>query len=242
MKRLVALALGGMLAVGLTAAAWGEDVPWKAGEGDKPAAPAPAVGEAPATPPVKEATAAKDVKMENAVKAIEAKVAQAEKVMDLSKKESEKPAEKQNEKLVNGYKLSAARMYLGAALEAKAQAGRFKKDEDKQSILDQYEKPNKEKAIAIFLELAGVAKQKGDLRAAAGLYQEVLKIDPQNAEATAALKQMQEELKAAQKNGPNSKNKGGGNDNNGQNPPDPSMKKTWRQDPNPKTDWGHSGW
>jgi cytochrome c-type biogenesis protein CcmH/NrfG len=106
--------------------------------------------------------------------------------------------------------MNAARLYVQAAGKAKANAGQLAK-EDKQAFLDQYEQPNREKAITLFLELAAATKEKKDYTDAIGLYNTVLKIDPKNATAVAGIKAVQDEMKTAQAN-PGNGSQGGNSD------------------------------
>ena len=185
--------LAGMVSVlvlGFSTAAWAEE----------PAAtPAPAEGTAPVKDP-------KDLRMARLTKPIEDVIALAEKSMDLFKKESEKPAEKQNPKALTNFKLQAAGQYVNATNKAKAVAAGLRKDDEKQPIVEQYEKPCREKAVSLLLELADAAQQRKDTGMAVGLYRQTLAVDPENATAKAALDKLAKDFKTAKKNG----SKGGG--------------------------------
>lgn len=166
-----------------------------------PGAPAPAgtppadgaggapAGSAPATP-------ATDVKMDKAAAPVKEMLAQVERTQKLLDIETGKPAEKQDAKRIHGLKETIARLYLNASQRAKFQSNSFKADA-KQAFLDQYEKPNREKAVSILLELANDALQKKDYRGAEALAKQVLACDPKNADTEALVKRIAEEKAAA---------------------------------------------
>ena len=208
-----------VLALGLTGIASSQDIPWKTGDPPKTDAPAPAPGApapgaptpgapAPAgTPPADgaggapagsaPATPATDVKMDKAAAPVKEMLAQVEKTQKLLDIETGKPAEKQDAKRIHGLKETIARLYLNASQKAKFQSASFKEDAAKQAFRDQYEKPNREKAVSILLELANDALQKKDFRNAETIAKQVLACDPKNADAEALIKRIAEEKAAA---------------------------------------------
>jgi len=192
MKRLVLAGLVGLLAAGLAGHAWAEQLPWGQGGAAKKDDAAPA---APGTVDLK-----KDLDPTlygRAIKPIEAQIEQAEKVMALHQKEMEKPEAKRNLVQALGYKNSAARLYLAAMQKAKAGANIVTKPEQKQAILDQYEKPSRDKAIALLLEVAQFSHEQKDLRTAYATYKQVIQIDAENTQAKEAIAALEKEAKEA---------------------------------------------
>ena len=203
MKRFLPAALIGVIAVAGTLAAAAADVPWKAGEDPKAGA----------------STAPGDLKAElppaqynRVVKPIEAKLAAVEKIMKVYDKEMEKTAEKRSERLLLSCKARAGEAYLGAALAAKKALNLVKKESHKAAIKQQYEEPNRKKAIDIFLELGTLAHDKGDLRMAVGYYKRILAIDKQNAQAREGLTKIAQEVQESKKSGKKKGGKGTGGD------------------------------
>jgi len=208
-----------VIAWGITCVALAQDVPSKAGDAAKtdppaaaPAPPAPAApaagapgtaGGAPAP-----ATTGADPKLEKAAEPVKGILAQVEKAQKLLSDESAKPAEKQDAKKMTQIKESIARLYLNAAQRAKFQSASFKGD-DRQTFLDQYEKPNREKAISLLFELANGALSGKDFRNAEALAKQILAIDPKNAGAEALVKKIAEEKVAAAKAGTKTGSGGG---------------------------------
>lgn len=216
MRSILYSGLALVLAWGFTGIAPAEDAASKSGDAPKtdvPAAPpapaAPAAPGAAAAPgaPAPAATGA-DPRTEKAAAPIKETLAQIEKPQKALSDESAKPAEKQDAKKIAQIKESIARLYLTAAQKAKFQCASFKGD-DKQAFLDQYEKPNREKAISLLFELANDALAKKDFRNAESLAKQILAIDPKNAEAQAFIKRIAEEKVAAAKAG--AKTGSGGN-------------------------------
>jgi hypothetical protein len=171
------LAVAFLLAFGLAAVAWGEDA--------TPAAPAP-------TPPKAEKKVVD--KSEIAAAAVKNQVAMAEKLMQQVSEEMTKPDGKRDAKKVDGLKLKAANTYVAAAFAAIRGAATLKADE-KQTFLDQYDKPNRDKAISILLDLADAAKSKKRNQEATNLYKQVLQIDPKNQAAADGIKAVQDSVK-----------------------------------------------
>jgi len=221
-----------LFALGLASVAWGQAFA-PADEAGKAKADAPAAAPGDNAAPVPAKT---DAKMAAAAKSVKDLVAKAEQTLDLCNKEKEKPAEKQDARKIDALKMTAAKMYINAALKATGFA-RSLKAEDKESFINEYDKPNREKGIAILLELAQAAEKKKDFRQAMMLYKEILSIDPKNAEAEAATKRVTEEAKAWAKD---PANKGGGSDKN--NPKD--WEKGYKSDYSggySNTDWAKTG-
>jgi len=240
--------LAGVLALGLAVSASGQDLPWKADGDNKAPAGAPAAG-APAAPGapaaavegVTPAGGADTAKLEKAATPVKDILAQVAKVQKLLDDELAKPDGKRDVKRIQNFKESIARLYLSAAQKAKAQAqsALFTKAEDKQAFLDQYDKPNRDKAIALLFELANEALGKKDYRGAEALARQILILDPKNAEAEALIKRIAEEKAVAQKA---AKNTGaGGGDGLKDKNLNPNLKDWSRTNRDPKTDYGKTG-
>jgi len=166
-----------------------------AGQGAAPAAPAAAEAN-PAAPEDPAAALAKDPKFMRALKPVVDQIALAVKQVELYNKEMAKPEKDRKPREAAVYELRAAQAYNLAVLKALAAENQFHKAEDKQSIIDLYKKPCREKAVALYLDLADQAEQMNDMRSAISLYQEVLKIDSTNVMARDALKALEETAKA----------------------------------------------
>jgi tetratricopeptide (TPR) repeat protein len=205
--------------------AWGADAtPWKVGAaaagavpGAKPAdaapAPAPAAPAAPAAGDLKSELSPAQYK--SLIKPIEDAIAEAERVLDLAKKNAEKPQDKPGATPVATLKLKAVDHYLSAANKAKSAATHLSKDKDaaKTAIGDQFEKPSKQKAIDLLLELAKEAMDKKDYATAVALYKRVVAVDPDNAAANDGFAEIAKDLKTAQANAKNGQAAGGDNKN-----------------------------
>jgi tetratricopeptide (TPR) repeat protein len=223
MKSLMAASFVGVLVLCLVASAWGED-------GANTAAPAAAVptGDKPAGAVVKNAAADK------VAAEVTTKVTAAEKLLKLNEEEMAKPEDKRDLKKANGLKMNAALAYFQAAQKAKGFSVRLK-DDEKAPFLDQYDKPNREKAVSILLELADAAKTKKDYANALALYKEVLQMDPKNASAEAGIKAITEEMKTVKAGTSN-----GGGSTDKTNIKD--YQKGYKQDySGTHTDWGRAG-
>ena len=208
MKRFLPAALIGVFAVAGTLAAAAADVGWKTGGAPKAVA----------------STAPGDLKAElppaqysRVVKPIEAKLAAVEKIMKVYDKEMEKTAEKRSERLLLSCKARAGEAYLGAALAAKKGLNLVKKESHKAAIKQQYEEPNRKKAIDIFLELATAAHDKNDVRTAVAYYKRILAIDKQNAQARKGLTKIAQQIQESKKSGKKKGGKGTGGDFGGGN-------------------------
>lgn len=212
MKRFALVALVGIFALAMATACRAAEVPWKAADGEKAdKADAAAEGAGDAKEGGGELKAALGAaQYDRLIKPIEAKVDQAAKIMEKYTKEKEKPAEKQNQGLLSACKEQAAAAYLAASLAAKKAVGSVKNEEQKAAITQQFDDPNRQKAIDIYLELASEAMEKKDIRKAAAYYKKVLSIDKDNATAKEALTKLAQELKEAGKTKKGSK--GGGSD------------------------------
>ena len=234
MKRLTLGALVALFALAFGAAAWAGEVPWKAGDGDagdKKEAGDAAAGSGDLKTDLGEA------QYNRIVKPVEAQVEKAEKIMEKYNKEMEKEEAKRSQTLLLGLKDQAANAYLAASLAAKKGVGMVKDPDQKAAITQQFDDPNRQKAVDFLLELAQDAQEKKDLRKAVAYYKKVLSIDKENTIAKDALTKIAEDMKAAAK-APNKKGgKGGSSD-------DP---KSWQRDDPGNTgrgynsDWGKSG-
>jgi tetratricopeptide (TPR) repeat protein len=138
-------------------------------------------------------------KTEKAAAAVKEQVAAAEKWLKQAEEELAKPENKRDAKKADTFKANASKAYVAAAMTAIRGAATLKGDE-KQAFLDQYDKPNREKAIGILLELADAAKSKRRWQEATNYYTEALKIDPKNQAAADGIKAVQTEMKSGDKN------------------------------------------
>jgi len=163
-----------------------------------------------------------------AIQPILGNLEQAEKALALYDEEMAKPEKERDEKRALGFKERAARFYAAASLRARQSKGYVPQEAQKAAIADQYEIPARDKAIAIYLDLAQIYLSKNDLRAAVAYYQRVLNLDPGNTAATNALKQIEESLRrqAAERN-QNPSRTGGGKDEKDDQPIDRNAE-SWR--------------
>jgi tetratricopeptide (TPR) repeat protein len=224
MKSVMTASLVAVLALCLAAGAWAEDTV-------NANAATPAVGgDKPAAAPVK------NVALDKTVADVGAQVTQAEKMLKLAEEELAKPEDKRDaRKSPQQLKLNAALAYLRAAQKAKGFSIRLKEDE-RPAFLDQYDKPNREKAVSLLLELADAAKAKKAYADALAFYKEVLGMDPKNAAAEAGIKAILEEMKTAKATGSN--NVGGSSDKTNIK----DYQKGYKQDySGTHTDWGRTG-
>lgn len=212
MKRLMLVAVVGAVAMALASGAQA-GVPWAGGTATAAATPAaPAAGEAAAPGDLKTELSQADYK--SLVKPIEDKVALAEKAMENYNKTKEKLGDKAKPGELNNIKEAAINMYLGASLAAKQAAGRTKKDTVKAALAEQFEKPNKQKAVDMMMEMAteALAKMPKDFKLAAGLYKKVVAVDPQNEAVKEAMKQLEADYTEAMKTQAKVGAKGGSGD------------------------------
>jgi len=159
-----------------------------------PAAPAPAAPAATGTAPAAQPSG--DPEKDKMIAANNTQVAAAEKLLSQSDEESAKAEGTRDAAKALRLKISAAQAYMKIAQTAKANATRLKEDE-RPAFLDQCDKPNRDKAISMFLELAGAAKEKKSYSTATTYYKNVLTLDPKNTAATDGLKAIADEKKAA---------------------------------------------
>ena len=215
MKRLMLAALVAMFVLGLASWARAEGLFKDDAKKEEPGAKAEAPAAGQAEPAVAQG---KDLLSAAVKKRIDDKVAMAEKMLQQAKDELAKPEGKADVKKADGFKLRASQQYFGASLDAKAAAASAKKD-DKAAISEQFEKPNKEKAIEILLALGDAAAGKKDIKSAVAFYKQVLNIDPENVTAKDKLKALAEE--AARANAKDTKGTGskGGSDSTNRNDP-----------------------
>lgn len=208
MKRLMLAALVAMFVLGLASWARAEGLFKDDVKKDEPAAKAaePAAGQA--APAVAEG---KDLISAAVKKRIDDKVAMAEKMLQAAKEELAKPEGKADVKKADGFRVRASQQYYGASLDARAAAASAKKD-DKAAISDQFEKPNKGKAVEILLGLGDAAATKKDIKSAVAYYKQVLNIDPENATAKDKLKALAEEAARANAKDPKGTGSKGGGD------------------------------
>jgi hypothetical protein len=203
MKSVIYAGLALVLVLALAGIATAQ-VPWKTGDAPKTdgAATPAAAGATPAGEGSTGGTLAPaggaNVKMERAAAPVKKILAQVETAQKLVEEELAKPADKQNAMKLRGLKETVARLYLTAAQTAKAQSAAFKGD-DKQAFLDQYDKPNREKAISLVLELANDALAKKDYRGADSLARQALALDPKNTAVEDLLKTIAQDKAAATK-------------------------------------------
>lgn len=204
MKSVMHGGLALVLVLGLSGIAAAE-VHWKGGDAPTtdgaatsgapaPGATFPADSTAGGTPAPAGGANVKLEKVAAPVKKVLTRVEAAQKQLE----EATKAIEKQNAAKLRGLKETIAGLYLTAAQTAKAQSATFKGD-DKQAFLDQYDKPNREKAISLLLELANEALAMKDYRNADSLARRALAIDPKNTDIEALLKKIAEEKAAPAK-------------------------------------------
>jgi len=180
----------------------GQEVPWKAFGGTSKSEGSVAPGDLKA-----ELSPAQYARV---VKPIETRIALAKKAMEPYEKEMQKDAEKRRQHVLIKCKERAASCYLSASYSAKKAVRLVKKDSLKAALKEQYEEPNKQKAIDIYLELALDAHTEGNLRRAVGYYKQILKIDPENADARDALTKLAEQYRQALEDAKKGGSKGGG--------------------------------
>jgi len=213
------------------AGAQAQGVPWKAGDAGKDGAGAATADLKAELPPAQ---------YNRVMKPIEAKLEAAQKIMATYDKEMAKAAEKRNERLLLNCRTRAAENYLGAATAAKRGVNLVKKESHKAAIKQQFEEPNRKKAVDIFLDLATTAHAKGDIRMAVAYYKRILAIDKENAEAKEGLTKIAQAIKESAQAGKRSGTKGGSSDD----------RRSWDRDDHKRTgrddgDWsktGRTGW
>jgi len=225
---MLACLLAGAVLASATPARRGQGQPAEAPK-PTPWAPAASGGEAEAPQaPIDLKTALTPEQYLRAIQPILSNLEQADKALALYDEEMAKPEKERDEKGALGFKERAARFYAAASLRARQSRGYVPQEAQKAAIADQYEIPARDKAIAIYLDLAQIYLSKNDLRAAVAYYQRVLNLDPGNTAATNALKQIEESLKrqAAERN-QNPSRTGGGKDEKDHQPIDRNAE-SWR--------------
>ena len=210
MHRFVIVALAGLIVLGGTVVADAAGVPWKEGGAEKKEG---------ATGGADLKTELNQIQYNRLIKPIEAKLEDVEKAMAAYEKEKAKPVGRQNPRLLLACKERAATFYLGASLAAKNAVNRVREDHLKSAIKQQYQEPNEQKAIDIYLELAMKAQDENNVRGAVGYYKRILSIDKENGEAKQALTKIAKELQQKARSG--SKSQGGGSEDD---------RKPWERD------------
>jgi len=193
MTRLFGLFVTVTLLAALVSAAAAEELPWKPGQPQEPAAPdqnQEATPQKEGGVDLKEALSPEVY--QRAIQPILVQIGQAEKVLALYDKEMAKEEKARNEKRAIGYRLSAARFYLAASQQARQKKNLIKEADLQAAVTAQYEVPMRDKAVGIYLTLAQEAMDKNDLKAAIEYYQQALKIDPENAVAKEELTKLAE--------------------------------------------------
>lgn len=150
----------------------------------------------------------------------------AKKQLELYDKEMEKEEGKQSLAKALKYQEKAAEALTGASLRAKQAAKVVREDKFKKAITSQYEKPALKKAIALHLEIADTRLRHRDVRGAIAHYRQVLELDPDNEDAKAGLKKIQEAIAEARRKGGGGKVVGGGGDDDS---PIGTEEKDWRK-------------
>ena len=203
MRRFMLGACTAAFFLGAVTACPGQDIPWK---------PKATSGES-VTPG--------DLKQElspwqyaRVVKPIESRIAMAKKAMEPYEKEMARPEEKRRQHILIKCKERAASYYLAASRAAQSGAHLVKKESLKAALKEQYEEPNKQKAIDIYLGLALDAHTGGDLKGAVAYYVKILSIDRENTEAKSALAKLADQYQQAIKDSKRAGSKGGGSDDN----------------------------
>jgi tetratricopeptide (TPR) repeat protein len=199
MKRLaIAAVLVGIVAL-VAGYARAQDLPWKPADPNAPPGenpqPAGAPGEVPPAgapaadkPAVDLEKALTPELYQRAIKPILYQIERANKVLGLYNKEMAKPEKGRNEKRATGYRENAARFYLAASQKAQQARKMVPEDENQNAVTTQYEIPLRNKVLEIYSNLAAERMAKKDLRGATRYYQQILKIDPENALAQKELK------------------------------------------------------
>jgi hypothetical protein len=201
MSRLMVAGAVVVIALGMAVGVWAEEaaIPWATGTAaTTPAATSTDAVVAPvATPTGGDAASplATDPRFAKVVKSVEEQLAAAAKLQGLYDKELAKPEKSRNANLLKGYKTNIAQAYMKAASIAKMQASQFTKPDDKKLITDTYDKPNRDKAVAIYLEQADEAMTKKDYREAISLYKMILSIEPDNQTAKDGLQKIADLMK-----------------------------------------------
>jgi len=154
---LVCLLAGTVLA---SATALGQSQPAEAPK-PTPWAPAASGGEVEAPQgPIDLKTALTPEQYLRAIQPILGNLKRADKALALYDEEMAKPEKEQNAKRARGFKERAARFYAAASLRARQSKGYVPQESQKAAIADQYEIPARDKAVAIYLDLAQIYMSK----------------------------------------------------------------------------------
>jgi len=190
----------------------GKDTAVKDAAGKDAAGPKDAAKDAAAEPSASVALEAELPPNQHArlIKPIEAKLSAAAEAVKAYAKEQTKPVGRRNARLLLACKQRAATYYLGAALAARKAVNRLREDRLKQAVREQYQRPNEQKAVDIYLQLAEKARDEGHVREAVGYYKRILKIKGDHARAKEALAEIEKEPRQKPRTG--STNPGGGSD------------------------------
>ena len=122
------------------------------------------------------------------IRPIESKLAEAAMARDIIRQESEKPADKRNAALIVSMKEREAGFYIGASLAAVEGAAQMTTPPLKNAVIEQFEKPNRLKAIAVLNDVAAAAVEQKDYTRTAAIYKRILALDPDNQPAKDALR------------------------------------------------------
>ena len=221
MKRLaIAAVLVGIVAL-VAGYARAQDLPWKPAEPTVPPGgnpqPAGAPGEAPPAgapdadkPALDLEKALTPALYQRAIKPILYQIEQADKVLGLYNKEMAKPERERNEKRATDYRENAARFYLAASQKAQQAKKMVPEAENQNAITTQYEIPMRDKALEVHASLAAERMAKKDVAGAIRHYQQILRIDPENALAKEELKKIEAIAKANTKGGDTTSQTGSG--------------------------------
>jgi tetratricopeptide (TPR) repeat protein len=224
MKRLaIAAVLAGIVAL-VAGYARAQDLPWKPAdpnappvENPQPAPPAGAPGEAPPAevaaaekPAVDLEKALKPELYQRAIKPILYQIEQADKVLGLYNKEMAKPAKDRNQAKARAFREKVADYYFFASRKAQDAKKMVSEATYQDAITNQYEIPMRHKALEIHLALAEEEMQKRNLKGAIAQYQQILKIDPENAVAKEELKKIEAAVKAHTEGGQTTRQAGSG--------------------------------
>lgn len=221
MKRLaIAAVLVGIVAL-VAGYARAQDLPWQPAEpnaqpvenpqpagapGEVPPAGAPAADK----PALDLEKALKPELYQRAIKPILYQIEQADKVLGLYNKEMAKPEKERNDKRATEYRENAARFYLAASQKAQQAKKMVPEAENQDAITTQYEIPMRDKALEIYASLAAERMAKKDIPGAIRYYQQILKIDPENALAKEELKKIEAIVKANTEAGKTTRQPGSG--------------------------------
>ncbi len=185
----VLLAAPGVAAAGLPWEDDGAETPKDNGaETAAPAAQAPGVN-------LKEALTA--VQYTRLIKPVEVQIEQAKKLGKLYEEEMAKEERFRNIKRALGYKTREANAYAAVMKRATNSANSVREEDIKTAVLAQFEKPAREHATKLYLQLAQSAMDERDVRSAVGYYRKVLEIDPENETATAQMTKIKEAVAQA---------------------------------------------